>query len=374
MDTQHFIKRAKEMLGEGYGDESIVYYLKEEGADISKIDSIIEIAKTEYVQEEKIKQEKKGKLFYHVWLIIGILGGLFILLVLPHLQIVVGRIFIFSLLSTIFCCVSVFFILVYNYMRRQKITRINYGLLVVFIVPGVIIHFILSFIFSTVQEHKLKSTQIEAVGHIVGGNSLEVKRLLRGGGIDFTNVTVEFETQDGQKMVVSKDISKYEFKNFYKGQEVNLVYSKDNPRNIELLTNESSIRNFKNTEEREFEPDDLIQLMMAPNTEITNKLNKINYGWKFDAVGNRWINEEWQSIISIRGNELKFIGNRGYNMTYPTKLEMLGYKMTKSTVEDFTQVGTQVFENDKYTINIDTKSIVEDKKPITYSVISITSK
>jgi hypothetical protein len=378
MDKSHFIGRAKEMLGKDLNDESIAYYLKEEGINPSSIASIIEIARLEFVEEQARKFTKQNKFSYYLWVTLASAILIFMLFVFPYFQIVVGRIFIFSLLGAVFCCICGFMAFSYyktwneNYVCKIGRPKIQYAFLIILWIPGLILHYVFSFRFSSVQDNELKQTQVEVIGHVTGGNSTQVKKLIGGSQMaDISNIVVEFETEDGQKMVVSKNVDADEFKNFYKGEEIHIIYSKNNPHNIDLLDNASSIRNFKNTQERELEAVDLMHLVVVSPPNLGEELNKISYGWHFDPGREIWVNEKRECAISLNGNKLNFIGKYDYNVTYPIYLTQNGYKMTnKEDPDDIFHTGKKTFENKQFIFNVEARGMPDSA----HSIISVIRK
>jgi hypothetical protein len=377
MENRQFIDQAKGMVHHDYTDESMMYYLKEAGAAAGQLPGIIETAKAEYYEERFKTLTKRNKLVYYLWLGLTILTFIVFLFVLPLTDMAIGNVFILSALGALMCCFFGFNAMMYRkswtetYVRNIGSPKIRYEFLVILFVPGVILHFIFSFRFTSAQDSMLKETQVEVVGHVVDGNSVEVKRLLRGGAVDVSSITVEFETTEGQKLTVSKDVAAYQFKNFYKGQEIHLIYSKSNPRNIDLLADESSIRNFKNTQEREFEPTDLLRLVSVSKQDMTNELNKINYGWVYNASRNLWINEKRQSIITLNDNELHLIGKEDYNLSFPLYLDQNGFTMTnKEAADDIMHTGKKIFENKQFIFTVEAM-VNQDEG---HSIISVVRK
>jgi hypothetical protein len=378
MDRNHFVDRAKKMLHEDLTTESIAYYLKEEGANADGIASIIEIAKLEFIEERARKYTRQNKVFYYLWVTLTSAILIFMLFVLPYFQIVVGRVFIFSLLGAVCSCICGFMAFSYyktwneNYVRKIGKPRIKYSFIIILWIPGVILHYIFSFRFSSAQDNELKQTQIEVVGHVTGGNSTQVKKLIGGSQlVNISNIVVEFETEDGQKMVVSKDVDAAEFKDFYKGEEIHIIYSKNNPRNIDLLHSANSIRNFKGSQERDLEADDLMRLVTADPKSLGDELNKISYGWAYNPVKAMWINEKRESAVSLNGKELNFIGKYDYNTTYPMYLTQHGFKKTsKDDPDDVFHTEKKVFENNQFIFNIEERGMPDSA----HAVISVIRK
>src|SRR5436189_6478973 len=119
----------------------------------------------------------------------------------------------------------------------------------------------ISWQFSSVADQSLSEHMEKAKGTIVSGYSVSSRRA------DFAvQVTVQFKTKEGEQIRATEDISSYAFRQFYKGQQVDLVYSTTDPTNIDLLTGETNIKTLTKSEDRDINPADLIEMM---NISIT---------------------------------------------------------------------------------------------------------
>jgi len=378
MDKNHFISRAKELMAEDLNDESVTYYLKQEGASPDSIPAIIETARLEFADEQAKKITKQNKLFYYVWVSLALAVFVFMLFVLPYWQIVLNRVFIFSLGGSVICSVLILIAFSHyktwneNYVRRIGKARIRYPFIAVLWIPVFILHLIFSARISASQESELKQTQVEVTGHVIGGSSTQVKKLIGGTPVtDLSTIVVEFETKEGKKTIVSKTVDASEFKDFYKGEEVHIIYSKTNPHNIDLLDNANSVRNFKGSEERDLEPADLMRLVAASPENLDSELNKISYGWAYNSEKGAWINNKRECAIALKGNELNFVGKEDYNTTIPTYLTQNGFKLiNKEDPTDLFHTGKKIFESKQFIFNVEVRGMPDSA----HAVIAVMKK
>lgn len=348
------------MLNKGYTDETIVYDLKQEGNSEETIYSTLDAAKTQYMKESLKRQVKVNRVTHYAFMALSIITFLVFLIVLPRLEIGIGHVFIFSLLGSCLTAFFAFFSIVYykswdeNFVQSTGRPNIDLSMMVLLLVPVIILHFLLSWRFSSAQESKLKDQQVEVVGRIIDGSSFQAKRVLRGGTVaDFSEVTVEFETKEGQKMTVTKDISVYEFKDFYKDQDVRMVYSKNNPKNIDFIVNEEDIRQYKDVQERDLEPNDLVKLIGLDENQITLELNKISEGWAFDPQNDEWSNSKRKSRLTLKPKQLILVGIPELNFDYPHKLTQIGFiKTSKESTED-PDFSKKIFQKDEFTFTVE---------------------
>jgi hypothetical protein len=213
------------------------------------------------------------------------------------------------------------------------------------IIPGIAFIIIFYMNFSSRQKAELKEYGEKVMGTIVDGSSIKVKR-----GRTYS-VTVRFITKGGKTYLAKETVSEHEFKNFHKGQQVELVYSKKDPFIIDLLTNKKSISEYTGSEEREMKIRDLLKLASGENINVYNFLNNINYGWKFNARDSVWINERTKVGLNIiHPYGLKYLSYSTEFMNFPKELNELGF--TRIENEDNR---IKVYVKDDYLVSFDTK-------------------
>jgi hypothetical protein len=348
------------MLNKGYADETIVYDLKQEGNSDETIYSALDAAKTEYMKESLKRQIRINKVTHYAFMALSIITFLVFLIVLPRLEIGIGHVFILSLLGSCLTAFFAFFSIVYynswdkNFVQSTGRPSIDFSMMVLMLAPVIVLHFLLSWRFSSAQESRLKDQQVEVIGRIIDGSSFQAKRVFRGGTVaDFSEVTVEFETKEGQKMRVTKDISAYEFKDFYKDQDVRMVYSKNNPRNIDFIVNEEDVRQYKGIQERDLEPNDLVRLIGLDENQITLELSKISEGWAFNPQNDEWSNSKRKATLTLKPKQLILVGIPQLNFNYPHKLTQIGFiKTSKESTED-PDFSKKIFQKDEFTFTVE---------------------
>lgn len=203
--------------------------------------------------------------------------------------------------------------------RPQEINLLSF-IGMISLAPIVIIHFIFSWNFDRVSDKILKENQVEVIGTIVGGSSMTSRRF------DFTEVRVSFFTIDGQQMVVEKDVSQYDFKRFYQGQQVPMIYSSKNPEVIELFNRDSKLQEFKGTEERSLKPSDLLKFINLNDEEITSQLNIIAYGWEYNVAYERWENQKRSSVLYRSLDGISLLADNAAMFVFARDLKELGFK------------------------------------------------
>ena len=379
MNDRQYIDYAKTLLGHNYGNDTIIYELKEFGTPESMMASVITVAKVEYFEERGKHYIKSNKLFFYLWLTLSTSIFILVLFVLPHMQWAVGHNLLFSFLGSALFCLFAYLAFIY-YKKWDKKFAYSIGkpkflqpVIIIIWIPAIILYYVFSACFSYVQDNILKETQIEATGHIVSGSSLVVRKLIGGEEVSLSRVVVSFQTKDGKDLIVTKDIDAYQMKSLYKGEEIHLVYSSVNPQNISLLTDDDNIREFKNTQERDLIAPDLLHLVTVSPDKMLNELNKISYGWVYNPNSKSWLNEKRQCAISIKAYELDLLGKSDFNDTYPIYLVANGFvKTNKADPDDVFKTGNKVFENKQFIFNVAAKVTNEGQDG--FSIISVIHK
>jgi hypothetical protein len=344
----------------------ITAYLQSEGIAETEFSAILEAAHAR-LQEEKLAYfGKRNKRMFFIWLAAASLILVLYLFILPHAHIAGYETFL-GILGTALFCLFCFLAMAYNKswepasIERQEKPKIDFGFMAIFLIPAVIVYFLFSWRISSGQDMLLKQSQERATGRIISGKSTSVTRL-RGGSAEFSEVTVAFVTKNGKNITATEDISSYEFKNFYKDQEVELIYSKDDPQNIDLLTNASSIKEFIGSEERDLTAEDLLGLMNERRQTVLGKLNHISFGWQYRSADSAWINEKKELAIAIKDNELMCISGYIAMIKYPKQLLALGFVQTSEQQGGAAaMVGNKEFKNEQYNISISVSRDGEQK-------------
>jgi hypothetical protein len=351
MTNEQIIEGIIDRLNDGDDDYDIEKYLERKEIDSNEFPQLIKTAKDKIVQHKLETFPKQNKLRYILWTTLFSIFILLFFFILPKLNISDG-ITPLSILGAVCISFTGFLSFIHykswleDFIVKVGKPKLDYQVYTFMsLLPNVILYFIISWCFSSANNTILKETQEDAIATVLYGNSVE------GKSINFANVTVEFTTKEGKKVTAVEDVSTYDFKTFYQGQKINIIYSKDNPKNIDLLIDTDNIKELKNTQEREIEPSDLINLVGEQFKNADSKLNKISYGWYFDETKKNWVNERKGTVIKVEsdGNQLVFIESQNnYSYTFPNKLLKMGFK----NIGRHEYTGEKIFENEEYIIHI----------------------
>ena len=299
-----------------------------------------------------------------------LLASLLLFFVIIPMSNIVEFITFISIVGAFCIVISTFFVLVYrnswlpSSLEKRRKKGFDYvALIVLSLVPVIIITFILSLIIENGAYQTLKNTQEEVMGTVIDGLSRASKS-----GRGHTYVVVQFTTKTGKEMIVAKDISRYQFKDFYKGQQLVLVYSRDNPKNIDLLIDKSVVKDLMSTDERSINAMDLFHLLAIDTENILPELNKISYGWRYDSVKQVWKNNRANSSISLVGRKLIHITNFNFESNYYF-LKSLDTTEFNRMVPSKILGGAGVFESADYSIF---QQIVNEKQR--YIITTVTKK
>lgn len=362
MTKEEILQKVVERIKDNEYDHEIETFLKRKEVNPDEFKSIIETARA-LVLEERLKVMPKKNLTVFIALVVLIIATIYLFaFYLPDTNVSQNKTFLSILGTAVFCFLSFLAIAYYGTWKPQFLNhrdkpRIDFSLMALMLIPAVIVYFIFSECFSNGADRKLKATQVDAIGTVVDGGVTEVKRVLRSGGASFASITVEFETKEGKTVRATEDISSYRFKDFYLGQQLNIVYSSEDPSNIDLLIDDESIKELKNTQQRDFTPNDLLTLMTTKKENIKSTLDNISFGW--EQKSDAWMNEKSQSALMITDSEVRLITTYGKANSFPETLEKMRFKKietNKGKKEDKIEIffGDKLYENDKYYFQIKT--------------------
>lgn len=213
------------------------------------------------------------------------------------------------------------------------------------VLPGIVMVFVFAMNFSANEKEELGTHGQKVMGKIIDGSSYKTRR----GGV--YNVTVMFTTQDGKQMVVEEGVGEDEFKSFYKGQEVELVYSVKDPTILELLTNSSTIETYSGVKDREINPKDLMKLVTFSPDSVGPTLNKINYQWTYEKDDDAWINQRKDLLIKVQPNEMvNYLTFGDAFNTFPMELKKQKFEEIPSNDEKI-----KLYENEEFLASVETQ-------------------
>ena len=211
--------------------------------------------------------------------------------------------------------------------------------------PGIVMVFVFVFNFSSNEQEELLAHGLKTKGIIIDGSSMKSRR---GGSYE---VTVKFKTKDGKEMTVKESVGEDEFKRFYKGQEIELVYSSRNPAMLELLTNNNTIETYLGVKDRDINAKDLMKLVTFSPDSVGEVLNTINYQWTYEKKENTWINERKNLLIKLQPNQtVNYLTSGEAFMTFPMELKKQEFEEIPSADKK-----VKLFENDEFLASLETQ-------------------
>lgn len=371
MTNEQLTSLIVQYLKGGYYEYEIKELLKEK--NIAEDDFKISFEKAgELVYRDKLKMlEKRNKLFFALFITLLIVTFIVFFFVLP-IQIESPSTFLSILGAAVMCVFSYLSIAYYKsweleFIKNHETPRINFGFLIIMLLPGLLVYFLFSYRFENVADAMLKENQIEVVGKVVSGGETEINN--RRGSIKISTIVIEFLTKEGQKIIAYEDVDSYEFKGFHLNQEVTLIYSKTNPKNISLLMSDSDISAFKGSKERDIQPKDLIYLMSVDRENILTSLNQISYGWEFNEQEALWVNNRKNIGISVSENVVVYIAHNFNTADY--FLEKNGFKrVDKENSGGLSRFDrTKVYEYENYNATIEAVPQANGEAPLAVTTI-----
>lgn len=348
-NEKQLISEVVQMLRDRYDELDITLYLREKGLEPEHISPIIEEAKNERLAEKMTYLPQRNKRIFWVLVAITVVVLIIDFFVLPSASLI-GYSTMLSILGSgvfVFCCYLV--LLHYKtwtpeFLKHRDTPKYNFSFLPFFLIPAMIVYFIMSSIFDSKAKNDLTANMERTTGTIMDGHSYSSRKF------DFTEVTVQFKTKTGQLLSINKDISKYNFKEFYKGQTVDVLYSRSNPQIIEILTENMSAQDVTHSEERDITIKDLLSFLDTRTEELPAKLDKITFGWSQSTTPNTWINNRKNLFLESAGNSLVFHTTGSKGLIFPRQLTEAGFERQGEAPKIPYSQAPQSFENDKFSV------------------------
>lgn len=236
------------------------------------------------------------------------------------------------------------------------------------LIPAGILYFLISSTIESGQEKILEETKIFTTATVIDGASIE-STSLRGRKSDTTYIIVEFKNKKGEKVKRKIDIGKYEFRDFGKDQQVNLIYSSVNDYNIKVLNKDADLAKYTNSQQRDFTITDLVSLF--EEKDVLKFLNDIRFGWK-EHGPEEWINEKDQSVIKRESGSLIYFGSNKDYFNFTRNMGPDYHETTdKNSPTYMIPMGNKIFENDKYRIVIE--PLIDKGQPVN-TIVDISLK
>ncbi len=341
-------------------------YLESKGLSEEKQDEILAEAKKN-IRDEKLKKlPLQNKIIYYIFLALTIAIFILFVFIVPRYNIYNSSNF-YAAIGTLLFVIFAIMTIVYKSRTSEESVELqaddklktDYGVLgLLALIPTVILLFLLIWRYSHTEDAILKETQVHTTGIITSGISTSSR------SYSSSTVIVEFTTLEGKKMSIKEEVGSGEFRTFYKGQRVNMIYSSRFPSIIELLTNKAEIRDFTGAVERDISPQDLMAILKDELLLTEASLNKISYGWKFDEKASAWGNESKKQYLTKTRNQVIFVTDlqTSYSFTNSLKAAGFGKKTIKKEEKGFDKFkhenlenrigGVGIYESDDYLLEV----------------------
>jgi len=233
------------------------------------------------------------------------------------------------LISVLGSSIFTFFLfqLIYNFnnLSSQNINKLKTSIIFLFVIIWIFMTFVFWMNFSASESSEIRNYGVKAVGTIIDGKSLKGRRTTA------YSIVVKFRTAEDVEIVVNKSVGEDEFSKFKIGQKIELVYSKNDPKIIELLTNKSAIKNYYGSEERELKISDLFVLLDSVDSARLKMLKKIAYEWKLNSDSTLYIRGKTAAISIAESDKLIYYSMGSEYWDFPEELETLGFKKIHSS-------------------------------------------
>lgn len=216
------------------------------------------------------------------------------------------------------------FQLIYNFnnLSRDNVKRLKTSIIILFVIIWMFMIFLFWMHFSSSESSEIRKNGVKVVGTILEGKSIKGRR-----GSAYS-VVVQFKTAESVDMIVNESVGEQEFSKFKIGQKIELVYSKNDPKIIELLTNKSAIKNYYDSEERELTISDLFKLFNMADSARLIMLKKIAYEWNINSDSTFYAKGNTTAIQIDEFGKLIYYSMSSEYWDFPKELEILGFKKT----------------------------------------------
>ncbi|UPQ78991.1 hypothetical protein M0M57_15395 [Flavobacterium azooxidireducens] len=308
-----------------------------------------------YAQYKREFIIKRNRIVFFSAAAVTVVTLLVFFILLPK-QNIVTNVGILSIFGTLLLCLGMYCMFVFYNSWKPENIDVNpsldfdlgnffsfFGLLAA--IPAVIFYFLISWLIESGAEKRLLETKVETKAIVVNGNYYE------GGGIrrrrpDEAEITVKFRTKENKVISRTIEIPSYQFNHFYKGQQIDIIYSSENTNNIKLLNSKESIKQVYKTEERDVFFKDLFTFLELSDKQIQEKLSTMSVGWSYNVELECWVNPSRECYIKRAGKSIFYIPKRDFIMFMDNDIRKNSFKRTLENQDSL----LARYENEKYLI------------------------
>jgi hypothetical protein len=221
---------------------------------------------------------------------------------------------------------------------------------IVLIIPSAIIAGINWFVFDAAQSRRLREHHALADAVVVYGQSVSTRRA------DFTSVTVQFRTPEGELITASESVPKSRFDDYYKGQRLQIAYLPEDPTIISLLQYDGEVRGVMGTEERRLRLSDLILFCTTPVDSLEASLKKISYAWRYDESVQKFVHEKNYEAVNALNGEVMYLCRQSPQV-FKNELSSMGFQLLEEEKVGGIVLSNAVYESTDYRLSVEGKAM-----------------
>jgi hypothetical protein len=252
-----------------------------------------------------------------------------------------------GILTTGLLAMSLFILFPPAPARDGEKARVNddFGCFLIILIVGWFFGFSIFLIYKSSGETKdeLKDHGVYTIGTVIDGSSFKTRR------VDMTDVTIEFETKEGTTIVTKADVPSGSFDNYYKGQQVQIVYSALHPRIIGIIWSDSDVERYTGIKVRQIRLDDLYKILdLKKGKDIEDYLNSICPKWEYqEGIEGESTYKNILKDIALKTNEN---GSLMYMEASSGGVNLIEYDLSKKGIEAQNMENIKLYKDGNYSI------------------------
>ena len=293
-----------------------------------------------FKEAKELFESRKRKKRKIVYLIIFVLAIIFSTLIPLSIAVKSTKlIYFFGAILTVFSLFQIIFD--FKSYSNFEIKMKNKFLEVVFIFFTVVITITFFAGYKTLHDYRL-NLELNENGIVTEGKIINREVTKIKNNSSFT-VTFEFLDQSGLGRTITLDVTENQYIRSQIGRKVKVKYSSTNPKLSKILFEESE--ELLNSDLREMNIWELIEFVDLNDSQISEELSKIHYGWQYDSINKIWNNSDTYENIKKKDQQM-IIYNKDSNIEFENYLIANGYNKT------INNPNTSTFLSEAFTITI----------------------
>lgn len=212
-------------------------------------------------------------------------------------------------------------------------------------IPALIMVFVMQANYKVHKRKDLNENKAYATGYIATRNPIKLITPTTG-EYRVKKVSVQFNTKEGKKISGKQDLDQARGIYLQFKQKILVEYSSKYPKNFRMVFDPATVIEQTGSQERIPEVDEIIALLKVDQNKVAGVLDKIIFGWHYEAEDMEWVNRRYGLAVRRNKKELVFTSTENLKGLFEVDLRSSGFVLK----------GTKFYESDTHKAHFQVRS------------------